>query len=113
MAPLATTFTGSASRRSAAATKARAASMSSTTANGGSASTLNGTAGMRSRRPSGLGTCGPEHGAHADGADRDADAAADGVGGALDLGEHGARSRSSGRVGASSSGRVERPAARP
>ena len=33
--------------------------MSSTTANGGSASTLNGTAGMRSTRPSGLGTWGP------------------------------------------------------
>ena len=59
IAPLATTFTGSARRRSAAATNALATSMSSTTANGGSARTLKGTAGIRSTRPSGLGTCGP------------------------------------------------------
>ena len=59
IAPLATTFTGSARRTRAAATKAVATSMSSTTAKGGSARTLNGTAGMRSTRPSGLGTWGP------------------------------------------------------
>ena len=91
---------------------ARAASTSSTTANGGSASTLNGTTGMRSRRPSGLGTCGPSTGAEAHGADRDADPAADVARDALDLGE---RATELGR-GASrrvSSGRVSAPRARP
>ena len=88
MAPLATTLTGSANRRRAAATKARAASRSSTTANGGSASALNGTTGIRNTRPSGLGTCGPSTVRRAHGTDGHADAGADGVGGALDAGDH-------------------------
>ncbi len=113
IAPLATTFTGSARRRSAAATKALATTVSSTTANGGSASTLNGTAGIRSTRPSGLGTCGPRTVPIRIAPDAHADAAADGVGRALDVGEHVAIARTSGSTCADSSGRVGAPWARP
>ena len=56
-------LSGSARRALAAATKASAASCWWITANGGSARALNGTAGMRSRRPSGLGMWGPSTGA--------------------------------------------------
>ena len=63
VAPAATMFNGPSCRRRAAAAVAIAASRSSITANGGSASGLNGTAGRRSSRPSGLGTCGPSTGA--------------------------------------------------
>ena len=62
-APGETTLTAPSNRCAAAATMAVAASWSSITEKAGSASRLTGTAGRRSRRPSGLGTCGPTTGA--------------------------------------------------
>ena len=97
----------------AAATNARAASASSTTVNGGSASTLNGTAGWRSSRPSGLGTCGPEHRRQPQRAHGDADALAGGAGGVLEALDHaavlGRRMRCDASRRAGSASAVRRP----
>ena len=89
-APEATMLSGWARRSRTATTKASAASCWCTTANGGSARALNGTAGMRRKRPSGLGMCGPRIGRQAQCPDRDANPLGDAAPVCLDAGQHAA-----------------------